>query len=151
MPFSGRGSTPPQTCARVRVIHADHPPPALDAGELDLVRGDETRRIGLDVDQLAPEHVLAEQHLARAALEAPEAQLLARQPHRAGLERGDPVGRHEQLTAPDPRLQAGHRRVAAVGKPHDQILDAAQPLSRSIEQRTAQDRREVHRRLRQSA
>ena len=47
-----------------------------------------TRRggIGLDVDELAPEHILAEQHLAHAPLEAPEAQLLAREPHRARVE-----------------------------------------------------------------
>ena len=105
------------------------------------MRGDQARRIGLDVDELAPEHVLAEQHLAHAPLEAPEAELLPRQPHRAGLKLGDPVDRHEQLAPADPRLQAGHRRIAAVGQPHDQILDAAEPLARSIEQRAAQDRR----------
>ena len=105
------------------------------------MRGDEARRIGLDVDELASEHVLAEQHLADAPLEATEAELLPRQPHRPGLERRDPVGRHEQVAPADPRLQAGDRRIAAVGQAHDQILDAAEPLSRSIEQRAAQDRR----------
>ena len=43
-----------------RVIDTDHSPPAIDALELDLVRGDEARRIGLDVDQLASEHILAQ-------------------------------------------------------------------------------------------
>ncbi len=64
---------------------------------------------------------------------------------------GDPVHRHEQLAPPDPRLQAGHRRVAAIGQPHDQILDAAEPLARAIQQRAAQEVRQMHHRLGQSA
>ena len=69
------------------------------------MRGHQARRIGLDVDELTPEHVLAEQHLPHAPLEAPEAQLLAREAHRAGRKLGDPVDRHEQLAPADPRLQ----------------------------------------------
>ena len=79
---------------------------------------------------LRPSTSCRQQHLAHAALEAPEAQLLAGQPHGARLQRGDPVGGHEQLAAADPRLQAGDRRVAAVGEAHDQVLDPAQPLAR---------------------
>ena len=105
------------------------------------MRGDQARRIGLDVDELAPEHVRAEQHLADAALEASEAELLAGEAHRARLQLGDAIDGHEQLAAADPRLQARHGRIAAVGEAHDQILDATEPLARPIQQRAAQDRR----------
>ena len=102
------------------------------------MRGHQPRRIGLDVDQLAPEHVLVQQHLPHTTLEAAEAELLPRQPHGSRLERCDPVGRHEQLAAADPRLHPRHRRIAAVGQPHDQVFDATEPLARPIQQRTAQ-------------
>jgi hypothetical protein len=78
---------------------------------------------------------------ADAPLEATEAELLPGQPHRPRLERRDPVGGHEQVTTADPRLQAGNRRIAAIGQTYDQVLDATKSLSRSIEQRAAQDRR----------
>ena len=65
-----------QPCARAGV-DTYHAPPALDAGELDLAGGDQARRIGLDVDELAPEHVRTEQHLPHAALEPSETELLA--------------------------------------------------------------------------
>ncbi len=132
-------------------VDADHPPPSLDAGQLDLVRGHQARRVGLDVDELAGQHVLAEQHLPRAPLECAKAQLLAREAHRAGLKLGDPVHRHEQLAPADPRLESRHGRVAAVGQPHDQILDATEPLARTIEQRAAQKVRQVLNRLGQDA
>ena len=138
-PRRRRGSSR-RSCARGAVVDADDPPPALDAGELDLVRGHEPRRIGLDVDELAPEHVLAEQHLAGAALEAPEAELLAGQPHRAGRERRDPVDRHEQLAPADPapsgrspadsRRRPGARsgpRPARAARPPDRAAGCAGP------------------------
>ena len=108
--------------------------------------GHQARRIGLHVDELVPEQVLAEQHLADAPLEAPQAELLPRQTHRAGSELRDPVNRHEQLAPTDLGLQAGHRWVAAIGEAHDQILDPPEPLAAAIEQRAAQDTRQVEHR-----
>jgi len=49
-------------------VDADHPPPALDARELDLVGAHEPGAI--DVDELVIEDVLLEQHLLWAAHEA---------------------------------------------------------------------------------
>src|SRR5271163_955614 len=73
-----QGATKP--CTRAG-IDAHDTPPAVDVGEL------------------APEHVAAEQHLTNAALEAFEAELLARQAHRTGRQLGDPIDGHEQLAA----------------------------------------------------
>src|SRR5271170_6220093 len=100
-----QGATKP--CTRAG-IDAHDTPPAVDVGELDLVGGDQTWRIGLDIDELAPEHVAAEQHLTNAALEAFEAELLARQAHRTGRQLGDPIDGHEQLAAADRRPDPRH-------------------------------------------
>jgi hypothetical protein len=97
------------------------------------VRGHEARRIGLDIHELAPQHILAQQYLADAALEASEVQFLTREPHRAGLQLGDLVDRNEQLASADPRLQTGDRRIAAVGETHNQIFDAPETLARAIQ------------------
>ena len=57
---------PPQQAAQADV-DPDDPPPALDPGDLDLVRAHEPGAV--DVDQLPVEDVVLEQHLALAAAE----------------------------------------------------------------------------------
>ena len=59
--------------------------------------------------------------------------------HGAGLQRGDAVDGDEQLAPADPGLQPGHGRIAAVGQAHDQVLDPAEPLARTVEQRASKD------------
>ena len=92
---------------------------------------------------MAAEQVLAQEHLALAALEAPEVQLLAAQLDESGLERDDPVGGHEHLAVADPRLDAAHRRVAPVGEPDDQVVDPPEPLAGAIDEAAPDERGKV--------
>ncbi|HXR12594.1 MAG TPA: hypothetical protein VN770_09880 [Gaiellaceae bacterium] len=99
-----------------------------------------------DVDQAAAEQVMPQQNLTFPTLEAAEIDLLAAELHLTRLDARDTLRRHEHLPSTDPRLQPGDRRVAAIGKPHDQVVDAADLLPSRIDQTAVQDRREVQER-----
>ncbi len=114
------GQSAPQACAS-GVVDTDNPPPSVYACELYLVCRYEHRRICLDVDERATENILIEQHLAGAAFEAPEAELLAGQTHGARPQLRHAVDGHEQLDSRTifvvkSSIRAGRAIIAGVSK-----------------------------------
>ena len=103
-------------------VDAHHAPPALEPRELDVVGPDQPR--SLDVDQLAVEHVLTQEHLARATLEMTQIEPRC-------LHRHDPRRELLHLLGGDERLATGHRHekshygwVARLIEADDQIVHA---------------------------
>ena len=75
---------PAAQTAGARVDSGDDPASVLEP-QLDVMRDDEASRV--DADQPAPEHVVAEQYLALAALEVGEVEILSGELHVARLHR----------------------------------------------------------------
>ena len=136
------GQQPPPARPEARIDARDAPAAVLE-GELDLPGDDQPS--ARDVDHRMSEHVLAQQDLTGATLEAGQVQLRRGGPRRAGLERCDPRDRHEQVTAADPRLQAtDQRQPVSEIEACDNVLDAPQARSCRVEQRASRQRREMN-------
>jgi hypothetical protein len=81
-----------------------------------------------------------------AALEAAEVHLLVAELNLAGLDLSDLSCGQEHPAAADACLEARDRRIAAVGEPHDQIINTADLFASPIKQRTVQERRQIQER-----
>jgi hypothetical protein len=128
----------PHASAEARVDAGDSPD-AVIAHELDLARHDQPRRY--HVDHAVPEHVRAQQHLSRPALEPGQVELGGRGASRRRLEPRDPIRRDEQFTAADPGLQpADQRQAIASVEPGDHVLHTPQSRASRVEQRAAGNR-----------
>ena len=121
---------------------------AVDAREVPAVgarRQDEVVRLhdpALDhVDEVSPEHVGREQHLAWTALERLGADGVRLQAHGAGLEGFDDVLADEHVLRTDAHLHPGHGRIGAVGELDDEVLDASDLGPRGVQHRAAKDLR----------
>jgi hypothetical protein len=101
------------------------------------VRGDEPA--GVDADQTATEHIVAEQDLALAAFEMREVEILPRELDAARLHGRNPVARNEQLASGDATDKTGDRGVAALGESCDDIVHPAEAASSSIDERAVED------------
>ena len=75
-----------------------------------------------------PEDVLAEQHLALAALEAPEVDLGLGQDHPLLAQLGDPPDRQVHPPAADLADQPGDQRQVAAAQADDDVVDLADLL-----------------------
>lgn len=94
----------------------------------------------LDVDELAAEYVIPQQHLALSAAKLSKAQLLPRETDLSRFEAGNSIGRNEELAAPDARPQPRDGRKFSLGESDDYVLDAAEFLACSVEHRAADHR-----------
>ena len=94
---------------------------------------------GLDADEPAPEHVVAQQHLTLAAFEVREVEILAGELDRAGSHLRDPVARDEQPPSRDAADEARHGRVATLGEAGDDVVHPAEASTRPIDERAAHD------------
>ena len=122
-------------------VDADDAVPALEPRELDLVRPHEPGAV--DVDQLAVEDVLLQQHLLRPPPEVLEVELLADQRHEAGAELDDLLGGDEDRAPRDGGDDSGDGRIVVVAEADDQVVDAAEPLAGCVAQVAADDEREM--------
>ena len=103
-------------------IDADDAPPAVAAGELDVVRAPQARPV--DVDQLTVEDVLAQQHLVGPALERAQVEPVGGERDASVVELGDRVAGYDDGVPGHPREHRGDRRVVVVAEPDEQVVDA---------------------------
>ena len=90
-------------------VDADDTPPALDAGDLDLVRAHEPGTV--DVDQLPVEQVFPEQQLALSPLERLQVEPGLRERDPAVFDLADPLRRDEHVATRNLRDRAADRRI----------------------------------------
>ena len=96
---------------------------------------------------LVIEHVVLEQHLLRAALEAAEIERGREQRHAALRHVGDRLGRQIEPPAGDRHEKPRDRRIARLAEAHDQVLDSAQPLTATVKDTNPDEQRQMqHRR-----
>ena len=93
-------------------VHGDGHPAVADAGELDVVGGDQS---GLfDVDKAVAQDVAAQQDLTGATLEGAQVQAGRCQLESLVVPRQDLGDGHEQLAPADVGDQAGYGRVVVI-------------------------------------
>jgi hypothetical protein len=118
-------------------VDARDDPSRILVAQLDVMRDHEPA--GVDADQPAAEDVVTEQHLPLAALEVGKVEIFAGELNTARVHRGDPIAWDEELAPRDASDQAGHRRVAALRKSGDHIVNPAEPAAGSIDEGAVQD------------
>ena len=122
-------------------VHADDFPASVDLGDLDLVGDDDAT--AHEVDEVAGQEVLGEQHLSRTALELRRS---TRRPSNVMRPAASPpifLDGHEEVATLDADHRADDRRVRVVAEPRDQVLDASNLVAVRVVDRAAQERREV--------
>ena len=120
------GPDEPEEAGRPAGVEAGHHPALVGLGQLDVPR---PHQLGVgDVDQSVAQDVLAEQHLALAAFEAPEVDLRLGQHHPLLAQLRDPPDRQVDPPAPDLGDQPGHQGQVAAAQAHDDVVDLADLL-----------------------
>ncbi len=121
-------------------VHAEKPPLAVDLPEHQVVRPDEAA--AGHVHQVPSKHVRRQEHLAGPPLKGGHVDGVGVEPHRAGLELLDQLAADEHVVAADADLQAGDRRIPAVGELRDEVLHASDLLTRGVEHRAPEELRD---------
>src|SRR5579859_703512 len=99
----------------------------------------------IDIHQMAAEHVCGQQHLARLALEGPRVEGASVESDLTWGQRFDRLPAYKQVAASaDPHPEAGDRRIHAVAKPDDDVLDLSEPISIRVQDLALQDLSERH-------
>ena len=114
---------------------------ALHKRQLDLVRPDETGAV--DVDQLAVEHILAQENLLLVTSEVIEIEATRAKRDCLWADRLDLGGGDEDRTAGYVGERAGERRIVVTVKAHDQVDHAPEPLTAAVTQRAGNDQAQV--------
>src|ERR1035437_8785862 len=116
-------------------VYAHNAPGALSESQLDIA-GSGQSSAG-DVDQPVPENVLTQEHLAAAALETAEVELISGELDSARLEHGDHLGGDEEIAPGHVRLEPRYRRICAIGQPDDHVFYTGEVLDGAIDQLTS--------------
>jgi hypothetical protein len=127
---------PPAEPARSGIDTGDDPA-GIAESQLDVVRHHEAARF--DTDEPAAEHVVAEEHLPLPALEMREVQILTCKLDGTLSQLGNPVSGDEELTTRNPGHQAGDGWVATFRKTGNDVINTAEPSTRSINERASQN------------
>ena len=122
-------------------VDADHPPPAFDPGDLDLVGANEPCTV--DVDQLAVEQVLSQQQLALSAFERLQVEPCLRERDPAVLDLADSLGGDVHVAAGDLCDGSADRRVLVLAEVDEQVVDLAELAAFGVVQVAADDQRQV--------
>ena len=89
---------------------------------------------------MSREQVLGEQQLTGTTLEASKVDSAPLEGHATVFEAADLSDRYEEVTAFDADDRTNDGRVSVVAEPRDQVLDASNPVTFAIEDRSVQER-----------
>ena len=109
------------------------PSPLHVLGQLEVGGADQARV--RHVDEPVTQHVGPQQYLAVPALEVPQVQAGARQPHRIAVKAAHLVDGHEDLPPADRGHQAGDERVVGAAEPDDDIGQASDRFAAAVRHR----------------
>ena len=107
-------------------IRADQPVRALDRGDLHVI--DAHDALAVHIDDLAVEHIAAEEDFAVAPLEAADIQFGGGEGDAVRVDAGDGTDRDEEIAPPLPGDDAGDGRVA-LAHARDEVANGRDPLA----------------------
>jgi hypothetical protein len=122
-------------------VDTDHLPLAVNLGDLDVVRRDETSAD--QVDEVSSQQVFGKEQFTGATLESTKIDALALEGHLSFGQSTDLSDRHEQIATFDTDDGADNGWMRVVPEARHEVLDATDPVAVRIEDWSVQERGEV--------